>query len=876
MLKPLSIIKIMLVLTLSILQFAQAQNDSTKFVTVAPGKKFEAGWFHNFWFGKHWRDVWTTPIRVPLLDLNSFAGGITPTKVGGGLQTKSLRFMGKDGNIYKFRSISKDPTKVLESDLQESLIADVLQDQISSANPLGALVVVPLLNAVEVLQAEPQLVVLPDDEKLEKFRKEFGGMVGMIEIHPDEGEDGTPGFEGAEKIVGTYNLFHRLEQKRSEKVDAIEYFKARLMDNYVGDWDRHTDQWRWAKYVVDGEKLWRPIPRDRDQAFPKYDGVFPSLGEMFVLQLNHFGADLPKARNLTWSGRMLDRRYLTEITKEQWDSVTAFVQRRLTDEVIEDAVNRLPIQVKKIVGDELLFKLKSRRDQLFIFSDDYYNLINDVIDIFCSDKDDFVEVNRLSNEETEVSYYRRDKKTGEKKKAAVYQKVFKNELTAEVRIFLMNGDDKAIISGEVESSPLIRIIGGKGKDEFVDSSKVNGKLFSFLPIPNAENATVFYDSGNKAVFKTGPGTVINKNKIPEPKDDIDKYEPHFKNRFHEIEVNPVFNLSSDDGLTIGGGPTLLIYDFMRDPYEYWMTFTAAYSIKLNSANLFYKLISKSWISGAESNIEVNFTQLHLVKYYGFGNETPYSEELENNDFNKVKQNLFYIEPSVDFHFFKYNTTRFAFSYNAYNTSMRNEILLKDFHNPGYGLGHLKMLKLNAAFSIDSRDVIRNAKEGFLLALYGSMYPAILDNDEFFSRGGFDLRAYFSGIFLTNYTLALRTSGEGVWGSKYPFQFAAFRGGKHNLRGYSRERFSGDASISTQAELRLLLSSFNIYLPGEFGIHFFGETGRVFVDGDNSTKWHPAYGGGVWLSLMSRVFNTSFSVAVSPERTSFYIRARMGL
>ena len=863
-------------LTLYILPFTYAQSDSIKFVTVVPGKQFDAGWFHNFWFGKHWRDIWTAPIQVPVLDLKTFAGGITPTKVGGGLQTKSLRFNSEDGNIYKFRSISKDPTKVLESDLQKSLIADVLQDQISSANPLGALVVVPLLNAVGVLQAEPQLFVLPDDEMLGSFREEFGGMVGMIEIHPDEGEDGKPGFDGAEKVVGTYKLFYRLEQKRSERVDEKEYLKARLMDNYFGDWDRHTDQWRWAMYDLNDKKLWRPIPRDRDQVFPKYDGVFPSLGEMFVLQLNHFGADFPNPRNLTWNGRMLDRRYLSELSKEEWDSVTAFVQNRLTDEVIEDAVNRLPTEVKKIVGDELTFKLRSRRNQLISFSEDYYKLINDVVEVYCSDKNDFVEVKRLSNHETEVSYYRRDKKTGEKKKAAVYHKIFDNELTSEVRIFLMDGDDKAVVSGEVETSPLIRIIGGKGRDEFVDNSKVNGKLFSFFPIPNSEHATVIYDSGNKTIFEVGPGTVVNKSKIPEPKDDIDKYEPHYKNRYHEIEVNPVFNLSSDDGLTIGGGPTLLVYDYLMDPYEYWMTFTAAYSIKLNSANLFYKLISKSWIRGAETNIEASFTQLHLVKYYGFGNETPYSKEREDDGFNEVKQNLFYIEPSVDFHFFKYNTTRFALSYNVYNTSMRNEILLKDFHNPGYGLGHFKIFTLISAFEIDSRDVIRNAKKGFLLGLYGALYPAMLDNEEFFSTGEIDLRGYFSGKLLMNYTLALRASGQGVLGSKYPFQFAAFRGGKNTLRGYSRERFSGDAALSTQAELRLLVSTFNIYLPGEFGIHFFGETGRVFVDGENSTKWHPGYGGGVWLSIIGRTLNTSITIGTSPERTTFYLRARMGL
>jgi len=854
-----------------------AQNGSEKqFITIIPGEQYKAGWFHNFWFGKHWRDIWTTPIRVGVLNLSTFAGGLTPLKVGGGLQTKSLHFQGKDGNLWKFRSINKDPTNVLESDLKESVIADVMQDQISSSNPFGALIVVPLLKSVNIMQAEPQLVILPHDESLGEFDEEFGGMLGMIEVHPDEGEDGNPGFYGADKIIGTYKLFHRLEKKRSEKVDTREYLKARLLDNYFGDWDRHTDQWRWAKYDVNGKELWRPIPRDRDQAFPKYDGVFPSLGEIFVLQLNHFGADFPNARNLTWSGRMLDRRYLSELTKEEWDSVTAFVQNRLTNKVIEYAVDRLPIEDRIIAGDELLSKLKSRRDQLFKFSDDYYNLINDVVDIFCSDKDDFIEVNRVNNDETKVSYYRRDKDNGGKKGDPLYNKIFDNKLTSEVRIFLMDGDDKAVVSGEVETSPLVRIIGGKGKDEFVDNSKVHGNLFSILSIPNAENATVFYDSGNKSVFVTGPGTVVNTFDIPEPKDDIDKYEPHFKNRSHEIEINPVIDLSSDDGLTLGGGPTLLVYDFLTDPYEYWMTFTAAYSIKLKSAVLFYKLISKSWIKGAATNIEISYTQLHLVRYFGFGNETFFSEELEENGFYEVKQNLFYIKPSVDFHFFNYNTTTFGLSYNQFNTDIRNKILLNDFHNPGYGLGVFKIIELNSAFIIDSRDVIRNSKKGILVDIHASIYPAALDNEKFFSKGGFDIRGYFSGKSITNFTLALKTSGVRVWGSKYPFQFAAFRGGKNTLRGYARERFSGDAAISTQAELRLLFSKISLYLPGEIGIHFFGETGRVFVNGENSSKWHPGYGGGVWLSLINRSFNTSFTVALSPEDTAFYLRARMGL
>ncbi len=37
-------------------------------------------------------------------------------------------------------------------------------------------------------------------------------------------------------------------------VDARAYLRARLMDVLIGDWDRHLEQWRWARYENDGER----------------------------------------------------------------------------------------------------------------------------------------------------------------------------------------------------------------------------------------------------------------------------------------------------------------------------------------------------------------------------------------------------------------------------------------------------------------------------------------------------------------------------------------------------------------------------------------------------------------------------------------------
>ncbi|HPN37385.1 MAG TPA: hypothetical protein PL041_03210, partial [Melioribacteraceae bacterium] len=321
---------------------AQNYTDTTKYKLVIPAIEYKSGYFYQVLFGKHWRDLWTTPVYAEILNLDTFAGGITPIEKGGGFQTKSLRFSAKDGNIYKFRSVRKDPAKVLPEELQETVVADIMFDQISSSNPFGALTVVPILNALNIPQATPKIVWLPDSEKLKEFREEFKNLLGLIEIHPNENENDTALFLGADKILSTYKLLDRLEEKRDERVDSKVYLKARLIDAFLGDWDRHTDQWRWARINKNNQKLWLPIPRDRDQVYSLFDGLFPNIAAMYVKQLNSFGSSFPSPEYLSWSGRALDDRFLPELNKKQWDSVTTYVVNTLKDSLIEYSVSLLP------------------------------------------------------------------------------------------------------------------------------------------------------------------------------------------------------------------------------------------------------------------------------------------------------------------------------------------------------------------------------------------------------------------------------------------------------------------------------------------------------------------------------------------------------
>src|ERR1041385_4380023 len=299
--------------------------------TVVAGAHYSAGAFHRFFFGSRYRALWTTPIRVPVLDLQHFAGGLKPIERGGGQQTKSLRLAGADGRTYQFRSIDKDPTTILPPELKETFAADILRDQISSAHPAGAVVVAPLLETVGVLHTNPIIVQMPNDPALGEFRPVFGGLLGLIEERPKALADEETTIGGASRIVRTSELFKRLDDEPAVRVDDHAFLLARLTDVFMGDWDRHDDQWRWALVDSGGPARWLPIPLDRDQVFVRFDGLLLSFARRTAPQLLNFGAEYGDITGATWNGRDLDRRFLTGLERSVWDSVAHGLKSRPTD-----------------------------------------------------------------------------------------------------------------------------------------------------------------------------------------------------------------------------------------------------------------------------------------------------------------------------------------------------------------------------------------------------------------------------------------------------------------------------------------------------------------------------------------------------------------
>ena len=170
--------------------------------------------FGRFIYGDHYRDLWTAPLKAPVLSLDQYAGGLRPLERGGSQQTKSLRFSGADGREYVFRSIDKDPSPSLPPELRGTYAKPSCSKISSAPNiPGGSLVVARLLDAAGVLHVTPQLAVMPDDPRLGEFRQEFAGMLGLIELRPtgdpDEAISEGTGMTKVSELGEVVRAYHR-------------------------------------------------------------------------------------------------------------------------------------------------------------------------------------------------------------------------------------------------------------------------------------------------------------------------------------------------------------------------------------------------------------------------------------------------------------------------------------------------------------------------------------------------------------------------------------------------------------------------------------------------------------------------------------------
>jgi hemolysin activation/secretion protein len=93
-----------------------------------------------------------------------------------------------------------------------------------------------------------------------------------------------------------------------------------------------------------------------------------------------------------------------------------------------------------------------------------------------------------------------------------------------------------------------------------------------------------------------------------------------------------------------------------------------------------------------------------------------------------------------------------------------------------------------------------------------------------------------------------------------------------VRGLQKHRYAGDAALFANADLRIYVSRFRIFLPGEWGILGFADAGRVYLDGESSNEWHTGFGGGLGFAWLDRANTVSLSFSRSKGRNAAYVKA----
>jgi hypothetical protein len=815
-------------------------------IWITPDRRYDAGPLHRFLLGDLRRELWATPVRVEVLDLGRFAGGLTPVSRGGGQQTRSLRLRGGDSRLYTFRVIDKDASLTLDPELRRSIAAKVLQDQVGALMPLSALVVSPLLDSARVLNAKPRLAVLPDDPRLGEFRAEFAGVLGFIEVRPDEGPDGQPGFAGSRDIIDSNELFERLEQHPRNRIDARAFLRARLLDIFVGDWDRHPDQWRWAGFDEDGGTRFEPIPRDRDWALARLDGVLARIAQFAFPNYVGFDRDYPSAFAATWTGRALDRRLLSGTSRDEWDAVAAELVPRLSDATIEQAVRELPQPYFERVGPALIDALKTRRDHLPGMAAEFYRLLAGWADIQTTDQAESAVIERLDERRVRVEVSLLDDS------APFLARTFHANETKEIRVFLEGGGDRAVVRGAGRGEIRIRVTGGGGDDVLIDQTSGAG--------------VHFYDARGDNEYTLAAGTRLDTTEWEQPLDPSSATHRAKARDWGSYWIPlPAITSEPDLGLYVGLGAIRWGYGFRFYPWRSRLAFSVGFGTGTGRfrAQVDYDFPVARGLSGRLSG---HWSGVERNRFYGFGNETLAGSPRET-----------YQADRSEFTAAAVATTRPAPGLELSAGPMLR--VIRHYENAGtlldsivpYGTGSFDMAGLSAALSWDRRDRRIAARRGVLMRVDARLFPATLDAAEPFAGLRGHAAAYLSPPIAGRPTLAVRLGGEKVWGDP-PYFEAAYLGGGQTLRGFSHQRFAGLASTFANAELRVRLADVFVFLPGTIGALGLADTGRVYARDEDSDRWHSAAGGGIWLSFLGPANTLSIAMARSAERTGLYIRA----
>lgn len=846
--------------------------------TVVPGPEYKPTGSRNFFIGKIYRAAWLQPITVKTLDLNTEKGGLRPTGKGGGRQTTSLKLIAADSSQYVFRSVDKDVTKILPPELRNSIASDVLRDVTATANPYSNLPISYMLDQTDILHARPRLFRLPDNQQLGTYRADYAGLLGTLEDSPKDPKPNLPGFGGSDDVTRSFGLFRKLYKDHDNRVDAPGLARARAFDMLVADFGKHEDNWKWAGYKQPGGGwLYRPIPRDRDQSFTLWNGFLSYLAnrEWAVPSIEGFNDQFEDMKSLNWPARHLDRFLLQNLSREDWQTAAKYLQAKITPAVIDGATAQLPPEIQNKSGQDINRKLKARIQELPKAIDEYYLLLASRVDVVGSNKGEVFQVNRLPDGQVRVQMFDRAGDSDAAKGPALFDRTFKPGETEEVCLYGLGGKDVFTVTGEGgKRSVLVRVIGGDGKDKISDNSTARGlrARTKIYDLPGTE-MQLGPESDNRT--STRPGV----NAYDREQFEFNSYRP---------SIGLFYN--ANDGFGASAGITFLRQGFRKPGYKNMYSFDVQGSI-----NGLFQLTASTRHRYAIGKVDVGASASYgnyfpFYRFFGLGNNTGFDQTLYDNKFYNARYRGYTVNAFLERTFLQRSVIRVGPTYENYISSFGDNTYLGTINTRPADVrpntSTQQLVGLNGVFDLDLRNRQSFAQRGVRIRVQHDSYQQLSANTDSArtKKSNFGLTQAFAEYYGTvklgiPVTLVLKGGGAKNYGpdAAIPFYKFASIGQNEGLRGYYRNRFSGDASLYYNTELRLALGQVkNGFLPFYYGVFGFYDQGRVYYQGASPGGWHSGYGGGFYIApvVETLTFAVSYQTSVESSLIQFGLGFRL--
>ena len=504
------------------------------------------GKFYDMLWGKHYRDLYYTPITVRSTSLRSSFGRVEETDLANdfyGLYIKSstgrsylLKPIGGSSSFLKsdfFREMYN------KKDFEDTYLDKFIGDAYTIINPYGFLASDYMAKVVGLNTSDPSLYYIPPRAITDTVMdgSDIQDRLVSICLLPDT--------VSQTNIITTSTLLQRIQADKSHKVDQAMYIRERLFDILIGDWNKIPENWVWIMKPRANDTIYEPVVIDRSHAFTKIDGLLSKqmlsvLAIGFIADYKDEVGNVKKANKL---GFTTDVALSAQSTPDEWLKQAEYLKYVLTNDVIDEAFTHLPKEIQGVETDEIKRRLKKRRDHLTDTALKYYkDLQFNPIITGTAQNDTFV-IDRFSRDSIRISMY------NEGKPEPVFSQEYTKKNSKEIWIYGLDGDDSYEIKGDYRNKIPLYLLGGKGRNYYDIRSKSNLKIFGYK-----SHNTVLKSTDNAKVILTD-------------NDNIHNYD-YRKTRYKDISFSPWGIYDSDWGLSLGSFVSYTRYGLKRSPFSY--------------------------------------------------------------------------------------------------------------------------------------------------------------------------------------------------------------------------------------------------------------------------------------------------------------------